>query len=162
MANFERLTPNPEGLRVVEVGQDQWRAPGLDSALRASTFGREVIVAVYNPQRGPILGRFSDPTQSEDGVRSLESFNVLMDLMKDAIYTPGLLQAWIGVSHSAQDSPEDIDRINEAKHYVEDRLKQLGIGELAIDFSLSGIGEFTDITIYGDSGRISMETRLGL
>lgn len=154
MPKFEASPGNNERLNVINVEQDDWRDGGPGTVLRTSGIDPCIVIAVYNPGKGAVLGHFSDPMNIHLK-KTAKSFDTLMDLLAMSPDDISQMRFWIGGGSSVY-TEDDIytEQIDANVDYMLEKIKQLGADESNIDFGLSGHYEDMDVQINSENGAI--------
>jgi len=156
MPNKEPFPDNHEHLEIIEVVQDEWKDAGPGSILTTRGVDPCIVIAIYNPGKGAVLGHFSDPMNTHLK-KTVKSFDTLMDLLAMTPDDISQMIFWIGGGSSLH-TEDDIytEQIDANVDYMLEKIKQLGADENNIDFGLSGHYEEMEVQINSENGAITV------
>ncbi len=156
MAHNEGLPGSSEYPRILDVPKDEWGAGGLGTILRTVDVDPCLVIGVYNPGKGAILGHFSDPMNIHHK-KTAKSFGPLIDLLALSSNDIPTMRFWIG-GGSTVISEDNLytEQVDANVDYMLERVKELGVEEGMIDFGLSGHYEMMEVEINADDGSIKV------
>lgn len=155
-----------EPKHVERVAMDSWKSVGDGAVLE--TVGAEpcIVVALFLPGRGAVLGHFSDPKgvykypgNDDERQRVSSSFSQMIDQLRDGGHDFSEANVWVGggAGIDEPDFPDYNELIRENFKYVSEEIAELGVPEERVESYLSGNFESINVAIDGSDGAMTVE-----